>query len=297
MDEPTGSGDRPRSIGRRRNGILAALVVVVVVAAIVALQAGHNDRGSGGPAASPGAWEPPKILTIWPENSADPVGPSYEETQAQVDAGHSPWRLDPVRTATAFVHAVFGDVRVMYRGRPTTGPPGDRPVLLRLNCACPHPKRVVGVFVTQPARHGRNGIWSVVSVRSSTLGVPTPGPTMGGSARADQVLNGLGPFPISIDQRPSEHTAVGISSYDGCQTDYSGAVDLRGSQTYQLDLHGDVDKASPQPGGVPCGPVRTAYIFAYTTPQLTTQIGDPLKESAAISDLSIWPVYWTPAPR
>jgi hypothetical protein len=291
MDAHDQPEHRSRSWRRVTLVVIACLVAPLVLWWCVTLFKSSNS-GTTQLGEPPPTWKPPPALTIWPENTADPHSPTYQVSQSKVDVGKSQWRLDPVRTATAFTHAVFGDVRVMYRGAPLTGPPGVRAIWLRLSCACGQPERKIAVYVTQPGRKGGKGIWSVMAVTSSTLGIPTPF----GNLKGDDFLAGLGPFPITIDQTPSEHTAVGISSYDGCRTDYQGAVDLRGKQTFQLDLQGGAGLGpSVGPDGQTCTTTRAAYIFAYTTPQLTTQVGDPLKESAAISTASIFPFYWDPS--
>jgi hypothetical protein len=72
--------------------------------------------------------------------------------QAEVDAGHQPWRLDPAAVASAFVADRFGwrDARVALTGPDTaevTGA-GGRMLTLRLR---------------QPVRPGQGGVWVVDS--------------------------------------------------------------------------------------------------------------------------------------
>ena len=106
---------------------------------------------------------PPTTQTTPPATSPTPTvgtpiageglsADSAAALQAEVDAGHQPWRLDPAAVASAFVADRFGwrDARVALTGPGTaevTGA-GGRMLTLRLR---------------QPVRPGQGGVWVVDS--------------------------------------------------------------------------------------------------------------------------------------
>ena len=271
----------------RRVGTIALAFSVAVVGIWGAFAAFDDGPGSTTPAGQRStSWTAPDVLTIWPESVTDPNAPSVGEVQALVDEGKMEWRLKDGAVALNFIQAIFGDFTSVTPAEPVAALPGSpagaETLMVTFTCECQPSERQLSITLVQPGRQGPTGIWSVAAVESPRLDLP---------ASPGDLLQGLGPFPVGIQQSPSEHAAVGITSYDGCEPGFGGSIDLQGDQIFELDLHSD----DVQPPG--CDDYPVAYLFAYTTPQLTTQVGDPLKESASVSDLSIVPVRWDPLMR
>jgi hypothetical protein len=96
--------------------------------------------------------EPP---LLFPDTSLSDA----QQAQADVDAGHQPWRVDPAQVALAYGQSVgftdpqvtdLGDNRFRVTDRPTA--------------------RLLTVVVVQPVRTGPTGIWEITAVsRRDTL--------------------------------------------------------------------------------------------------------------------------------
>jgi hypothetical protein len=279
---------------RQRTRRLGAGVLAFVVA-IAGIGGAWFALGRGGD--EPAQVPPPAAvsqgpMSVWPEN---PLTPPDSFTNLQRAALHQQkyaWRLDPVEVIRRFAGTVLGwhpvqATRFLQNGAPTAG---DvylvRPrVTILMECPshgqCPWDPEI-RVMVDQLGRTGPKGIWSVVSVTSPFLKLPVEA--------GDTVV--AGDF-LTVEMRlaESQHAAIGLSydrqalanSGEPCVPQFEGSADVTG-RSFRLVVPDPLYEEGA------CAPGAAGYVFAYTTPQLTVQTGDPLVESAAITDLSIVPV-------
>jgi hypothetical protein len=101
-------------------------------------------------------WVAPDRVAIWPLTTAEEA----QNTQEQVDQGHSPWMLEPTAVASFYASAVLGwqDATV----EPVR--PGAYWV------TDPASGTMAELDLTQPAREGEGGIWAVTRAGSVALG-------------------------------------------------------------------------------------------------------------------------------
>lgn len=231
-------------------------------------------------------------MSVWPE---DPFSPedALREAQDRANAGSDGWRRSPTVVVARFARSIFGWDRVEFaegvRG------PGDHPRTFPIRAGCasegicaPTDPRWIDVTVDQLGVRRDVGVWSVIAVTSERLPLPV---------EAGQVVAAGDVVPFRMDLRDGEHAAVGIryvqrlggSMTIDCPDRFEGRTDVTGSQQ-------EITVPSPIFAEGPCAGFGAAgYVFAYITSTLTVQTGDPLLESAAITDLSIVPVAFSPS--
>jgi hypothetical protein len=237
-------------------------------------------------------------MSVWPETPLTPPDVLANVQRAAVHDSRYAWRLDRVEVIRRFAASVLGwhpvdAERVLRNERPATGTAYlVRPrITILMECPshgqCPwNPE--LSVVVDQLGRKGDKGIWSVVSVTSPNLTLPV--------AAGDTVVSGEA---LTVEMRLADlqHAAIGLS-YDRqavaapgepCVPRFEGSADVT-RRRFQLFVPDPLYDAQS------CAPGAAGYVFAYTTPKLIVQTGDPLVESAAISDLSIVPVLFAAAP-
>jgi hypothetical protein len=95
-------------------------------------------------------------VAVWPLTTAEEAA----NTQASVDAGHSPWMLDPVAVAASYAQAELGWIDAEVE----TVRPGTYPVI------DPAAGARAEIAIAQPARQGDGGIWAVAQAGSVALG-------------------------------------------------------------------------------------------------------------------------------
>jgi hypothetical protein len=230
-------------------------------------------------------------LSIWPENPFSPPD-ALREAQDRASRGRDTWRGSPTVVVSRFARSIFGWDRVEFMD--VAGAPGvpPRTFTVREGCASEGicgatDPRWIDVTVDQLGAHGDAGIWSVTTVSSQRLPMPVePG----------QVVTAGDVLPFRLEVAGGEHAAVGIryvQRLDGstsaeCPDGFEGRTDV-------TDRHQELTVPDPLFAEGPCAGIGAAgYVFAYVTPTLTVQTGDPLLESAAITDLSIVPVQFSP---
>ncbi|MEO8477809.1 MAG: hypothetical protein ABI572_12290 [Actinomycetota bacterium] len=281
VDTGPGALERLRSRRRRkaiRQRIVAGTMagVLGVGAAAVVWVAFHGN----GETPSVTIYAPPRVPTVWPES-----GLEGEETPRVVQSradDHDPevaWRRSPDKVVHAFVASVLGwsepDVRSQYPGLETSRrwysaaeiacPPGT---------LCNRSGPFLDIEVVQPARQGEGGIWSVATVRSSGLRIVAheSDPPRSGTIRGVVIpAAGL-------------HTVAGVQWFDGCAGANAVLDDIRPGR-FVITLPDPVPAAAPG-----CGSAAAGYVYAYSVPRVTQPVGDPLLESASISDLTIVPI-------
>ena len=270
-------GMKDRSPVRRR-------LVAGVVAAVLALggsAAMWVARHGDGAAPPVTAYMPPRVPTVWPESGLE--GQETARTVQYRADNQDPdisWRRSPAKVVHAFVASVLGwsdpDVRPQYPGLDTS----RRWYRVR-DLPCSAPCEVFGVVptldieVVQPARRGDGGIWSVATVRSAALRIradagdpPRSGMIRGSAGKA----NGL-------------RTLAGAQWYDGCDGGHDIVDEVRRPSRFEITLP---DPAGTAPSG--CGSVAAGYAYAYAVERLQQPVGDPLLESAPLTDLTIVPI-------
>jgi hypothetical protein len=220
-------------------------------------------------------------MSIWPESPLDPEDALRRE-QDLVDQGQDAWRLQPEELVARFAQQVFGwvSIRIDPSGGTAHGPATYR---MRSDCeACGDPTdEWVDVTVDRLLADRPGGVWSVVAVTSPHLRLPVKA---GETVVAGQSL------PIGLDLGKDRHAAVGLR-YVQNVGDTSCGDGLAGEAGI---TSADASVTVPDPlfANESCT-AAAGYVFAYTSPTLTVQTGDPLLEPAYIADLSIVPVRFS----
>jgi hypothetical protein len=291
-----GARERRQRARRVGTGVLAfAVAITGIGGAWFALGQGGEPAAQVPPPAPAAVSQGP--MSVWPES---PVTPSDSFTNVQRAALHEQkyaWRLDPVEVIRRFADTVLGwhpvdATRFLQNGAATSGDvyTVQPKITILMRCpahgSCPWAPEI-HVMVDQLGRTGDHGIWSIVSVTSPNLTLPVEA---GDTVVAGEALD------VQMRLAASQHAAIGLA-YDRqalaapgepCVPQFEGSADVTG-RSFPLVV------PDPLYEEAPCAPGAAGYVFAYTTPKLTVQTGDPLVESAAISDLSIVPVRFVAA--
>jgi len=264
---------------------LVAAVLTLATAAVLALV--RVDR-KGAPVGIDVAGP----MSIWPESPFD-APDALQVAQTRVDGGADRWRLRPDAVVAHFVSATFGWVRTEIEDGATPRTTG--PVTYRTREDCGVLCEGVGsptieVTVDRLLNEEPGTVWSVVAVQTPGLALPVaPGATVGAG---DDLAFALSP---SSDR----HAAVGVryvgaiqgtAGIRDCGMGFEGSAALTATEaSITVPPRLFDDEACAGRGGA-------GYVFAYTTPRLTVQTGDPMLEPVYITGLSIVPVRVTPRP-
>lgn len=278
------------SRGTRRLRIVAGgLAVMLALGATTAVWIALSGAGDAPPAST---YVPPRVPTVWPEAGFRREA-SAEEVQYRADNldREVSWRLSPDGVVHAFAASVLGwsDPQV----RPLA-PGADVPFRwysatqrrCHRDAECPYllpgnrPK--LRIAVTQPARQGEGGIWSVATVRSSSLRL---------AATADDPPRS-GTIAGTAGRAAGLHTLAGTRWFDGCRVANDIVDDVARPSRFEV-----VVPDLPPAGTAGCGEVAAGYAYAYAVPAGTVPVGDPLLESAPIVDLTIVPIRAALPPR
>jgi len=270
---------------RRHRKATRQRIVAGAMAGVLSLGASAAVWGAlrgGGETPTVTVFTPPRVPTVWPESGLR----GQETTQAVQDRvddrdAEVSWRRSPGKVVHAFVASVLGwsdpEVRPQYPG--LHGP--DRWYTVTEHSSCPvgaicdPPIPTLDIEVVQPARQGDGGIWSVATVRSSNLRIVAEA---GEPPRA-------GTIPGVAAKAAGLHTVAGAQWYDGCSGGHDIVDDIRRPSRFEITLPDQMSTASPG-----CGSVAAGYAYAYAVPRLTQPVGDPLLESAPLTDLTIVPI-------
>jgi hypothetical protein len=272
-------GDRKRL---RRRVVAGVMVAVLALGATAAAWVALRGDDEAPPVA---AYVPPRVATVWPESGLEGQETArVVQYRADNQDPEVVWRRSPGKVVHAFVASVLGwsdpDVRPQYPG--LQGP--DRWYTAR-DLPCPASADSCEVFgfmgptldieVVQPARRGQSGIWSVAVVRSSGLRLVADGvdPPSSGT------IHGVASKGAGL------HTLAGAQWYDGCTGDHDIVDEIRRPSRFEITLPDPMLAASPG-----CGSVAAGYAYAYAVARLTQPVGDPLLESAPLTDLTIVPI-------
>jgi hypothetical protein len=223
-------------------------------------------------------------MSVWPESPLDPEDALRVE-QARVDGGKDDWRLDAEEVVARFAQQVFGwvSIRIDPPAGTANGPATYR---MRSDCeACgDSTDEWVGVTVDRLLADRQGGVWSVIAVTSPHLRLPVKA--------GDTVVAGQS-LPFGLDLAQDRHAAVGLRYVErvgstSCGDGLAGEAGITAT---------DVSVTVPDPlfTNESCT-AAAGYVFAYTSPKLTVQTGDPLLEPAYIADLSIVPVRFSQEP-
>ena len=270
--------------GRGRWVVAGAVLIVVVgaAAAWVAFERAPTDvqQPIGVVATGP--------MSVWPESPFDPPD-AIGRAQERADAGVDRWRLDADEVVARVAKEVLGWGRVDAAGAPAAAAGEPRVVAVRQeggSTPCATGDARIDVSIDRLGRR-RGGVWSVVGVSSPGLRLPV---TAGDTVAAGQSL------PFSLRLPPDQHAAIGVRFVQRVAgADHIGCGDGLEVRAGVTDERASVTVPDPLFSPGPCGDLGAAgYVFAYATPTLTVQTGDPLLEPAAISDLSIVPVRLVP---
>jgi hypothetical protein len=276
--------DRRHRKAIRQRIVAGTMAGVLALGATAAVWVAFSDAGEAPPATT---YAPPRVPTVWPESGLEGQE-TAQVVQYRAD-NRDPevaWRRSPDKVVHAFVASVLGwsepQVREM---EPSAGgsfrwytaterqpcpaetfgcafvPPGHGPVLR--------------IGVTQPTTQGAAGIWSVATVRSSDLRL---------AAWADDspkagTIHGVAATATGL------RTLAGAQWYDGCAAGHDIDDDIRRPSRFEITLPDPAATAGPG-----CGSIAAGYAFAYAVPRLTQPVGDPLLESAPLTDLTIVPI-------
>ena len=256
--------------------------MALAAAAVVLLGAGwfvfvRSEAGGSGPF----AFTATGPMSIWPESPFS-AEDSLRREQDLVDHGKDAWRLQPEEVVARFAQRVFGwvSIRIDPPDETSHGPATYR---MRSDCeACGDPTDGwVQVTVDRLLADRPDGVWSVVAVTSSHLRLPV---NAGDTVVAGQSL------PIGLDLAQDRHAAVGLR-----YVEYVGSTSCGDGLAGEAAITaGNASVTVPDPlfANESCG-AAAGYVFAYTSPTLTVQTGDPLLEPAYIADLSIVPVRFS----
>ena len=272
---------------RGRTGRIGAALAISV--GVVAGWFALDEHGPGVVGELPAA--PTGPMSIWPES---PFGPpdALRLAQDRVDAGGDLWRRRADAVTVRFARTVFGWDRIEFGGGGDDLDDVPQRYRIRPMCTvddCAVVRAWTGVSVDRLGRQDGSGIWSVVGVTSARLRLPV---ASGATLAAGEEL------ALQLDLRGDEHAAVGIRYVqrvrggtsldcgDGFEGD-SGVLAARATLVVPDPLFDD--QACSDAGAV-------GYVFAYSTPRLTVQTGEPLLEPATITDLAIVPVWFSQGP-
>ncbi|HEY7478303.1 MAG TPA: hypothetical protein VIB62_08705 [Actinomycetota bacterium] len=275
-----------RERNRKRGALVLGLSVVLVgsVAAVSLFRDGTATlpRGSEAPEVATW-WQPPDVLTVWPETPMDSGVAADVQARADVGDPDVQWRLDPElvaeRFGLEFLAWSSADAHDLV--------PADGAVVLTLT-PCPHAEtcRAIGelrLILRQPARAGDRGIWSIASVLSDALRLQIP---QGGSP-ASQLTGGstIG-FDVTLDPDAATSAHIGFVAGNGCSSVGSGTPALA-SGHHELVL----PEAGPPTNS--CGAIGAGYAFVFVTDDTTEPVSDPLEEPTAIEFpwLTVVPFY------
>ena len=289
--EPAGDLEDPsRSVGRR--------VVVIVVAFALFIAAGSfawralRPPPAAGPAGPTGSISPIGSIgatVLWPERTAAAVAAS----QAAVDSGDASasWRTDPTAVASRFAEDVLRwgkpdgvylvtisgalssrsvDAHLTHFSIPCAAPLSSSQV------ACPPPFVDETLTLTQPARTGFGGIWSVKEVRADGLdmalaaGTQVPnGTSISGQVTLPDTASAVPGF--SVVSGETIGYGPGCGETGGGQIN-AGAGTVASVQAFPEDI-------------VDCGTSADGYVW------IATESGAP-DESAVVADpLQVTPSY------
>jgi hypothetical protein len=267
------------SVRARWLGLAVTVAVVLGAGWLVFLRPQVGGRGPVGF----GATGP---MSVWPESPFDPADALREE-QARVDAGRHRWRLDGEEVVTRFAQSVLGWVAIEVGdgGSPTGGGPATfrvRPV-----CdGCDDRDGWIGVTVDRLL--GGRSIWSVVGVTSPRLRLPVEA---GDTVVAGDLLG------FELDLSDGRHAAVGLRYLQRIGAPGTDCGDRFAGEAGVTATEASVSVPDPLFDRRTCPAFGIAgYVFAYTTPELTVQTGDPMLEPAFVEDLAIVPVLVAPEP-
>ena len=220
-------------------------------------------------------------MSIWPESPLDPEDALRRE-QDLVDQGQDAWRLQSEEVVARFAQRVFGWVSIRI-DPPAGASHGPATYRMRSDCeACGDPTdEWIEVTVDRLLADRPGGVWSVVAVTSPHLRLPVQA---GDTVVAGQSLS------IGLDLAKDRHAAVGLHYVErvgstSCGDGLAGEAGITSADAL-------VTVPDPLFANEFCA-AAAGYVFAYTSPTLTVQTGDPLLEPAYIADLSIVPVRFS----
>jgi hypothetical protein len=265
-----------------RSAVVVAILVIVIGAGAAwyaLFLPGNFPEGPVGVATAAGP------MSIWPESPIDPPD-ALLRAQRRADAGLDAWRTDADAVVERFATNVLGWERI--RERDVAGDPqqGSEVHEIRPDCAdedCLPAEPWIEVALGRLGTRAPGGVWSVVAVTSPNLDLPVEA--------GDTVAAG-DDLAVRLRLGGDRHAALGMR-YVGPTggeppLDCDDGLEVRSAVT---GAEASVRVPDPLFDDDRCAPFGTAgYVFAYATPRLTVQTGDPLLEAAAISDLSIVPV-------
>jgi hypothetical protein len=225
-------------------------------------------------------------MSIWPESPFDPED-SLRREQDLVDGGRDVWRRDASTVVVRFAKSVFGWGGIEIQNEVPNRGPGT--VSIREDCGdtCAGDNGSIDITLDRLLRDREGGIWSVVAVQSDRLRLPVEA--------GDTVVAGDS-LPFGLDLAGDRHAAIGLRYVQrisgaarlDCGDRFAGEAGVTGAD-------GAVTVPDPLFEDESCrGAV--GYVFAYATPKLTVQTGDPLLEPASVADLSIVPVRFSQEP-
>lgn len=221
-------------------------------------------------------------MSIWPES---PLGreDALRREQERVDRGQDAWRLHPEEVVARFAQRVFGwvSIRIDPPSGMASGPATYR---MRSDCqACGATAEWVEVTVDRLLADRPGGVWSVVAVSSPRLRLPV---------EAGETVPAGRSLAIGLDLAQDLHAAVGLRYVQGAGSSACG--DGLAGEAGITAADASVTVPDPLFSNDSCT-AAAGYVFAYTSPKLTVQTGDPLLEPAYIADLSIVPVRFSQA--
>jgi hypothetical protein len=248
---------------------------------------GHRDHPAGPIVTQSGP------MSVWPE---DPFSPedALRQEQDRANRGQDRWRRNPTAVVSRFARGIFGWDRLEFRDATPGADAGPLTFSIWAGCAsegicAATDPRWIDVTVDRLGPRRDAGVWSVVAVTSGRLPLPV---------EAGQILAAGDVLSFRLDLAEGEHAAVGVrygqrlsgSTTAECPDGFEGRTDV-------TDALQELTVPDPLFAEGPCaGFGAVGYVFAYITPTLTVQTGDPLLESASITDLSIVPVLFSPSP-
>jgi hypothetical protein len=121
------------------------------------LRVGNELASQGAPHAVVEAFFEPlpgETVALWPVTTQEEA----DNSQQQVDEGHSPWQADRTAVATFYGENVIGWTGARIEPAPNGA----------IRITNPATGAQFEVTMAQPARQGEGGIWAIVAVRSST---------------------------------------------------------------------------------------------------------------------------------
>lgn len=272
---PTFHEIRTRRERRQRRSAyhaLAAGLCIAVLGTVLAYTALRPDA----PRPVPASYQPPEVPYLWPENWSRPGSESPVDVQSEVDAGETSlqWRTDPEQVAARFAQQVLGrgevGLRTVSLGDSVPG------LVFELKPSMDHQQYV---WVRQPVREGKDGVWVVAAAWADTLDTGI------GSQLTDvtETVPAGASLHMDLSFPDEQHVVVGVVGGSDCSTFFTvaqqGAEPSLGPGEYTLALPRPVEPDDPQ---VSCGNLAASYSFAYTVPSRNTPTGDPFLESGDV---------------